>query len=429
MGAEQNSRPRVVIVGAGFGGLWAAKALANAPVEVVLVDQRNFHTFFPLLYQVAAAELEPQSVAYPVRTIFRRQRNFRFLLAEVQRIDLATRTVLTSRGPLRYEYLVLAPGSTTNDFGVPGAAEHGWPLRTLEDAIALRDQILSRFELAVSEPDPARRARLLTFVIVGGGPTGVEFAGALSELVAGPLAKDYRELDRREVQIVLLERAERVLAAYPEPLSRWAERRLEQLGVTLRRGAAVTAVDPDGVWLANGERVEADTVVWVAGVRGDPSFPDWGLPTGGGGRIVVAPTLNLVDFPTVFVVGDAALLPAQPLPMVAQVAIQQGRTAAANIARHLRGEPLRPFVYRNLGDMAVIGRNAAIFVRGRLQCSGFLAWLLWVVVHIANLIGFRNRLVVLTNWAYEYLTFERGSRLLRASRLALTPLVAEAPPR
>ena len=419
---ERHDRPVVAIVGAGFGGLWAAKALRDVPVEVLMIDRNNFHTFYPLLYQVGAAELEPQSVAYPVRTIFRTQRNFRFLLAEVERVEPATNTLFTSAGPVRYDYLILTPGSTTNDFGIPGAAEHAWPLRTLDDGIALRDHILARFEAASREPDPARRAQMLTFLIVGGGPTGVEFAGALSELILGPLRKDFRELEMHEVSVVLIEQGPRILPSYSPRLSDWAARRLAKLRVDLRLGDAVEAVGPDGVVLRGGERLLADTVVWVAGVRGDPTMDRWGVPLGRAGRVVVQPTLQVANAANIFVVGDAALLPDQPLPLVAQVAIQQGKTAAANIRRLLAGEPCQPFRYRNLGDMAVIGRGAAIFSHGPIQFTGFLAWLLWAGVHIFYLIGFRNRLVVLANWAVEYLTFERGSRLLRVPRRSLAPL-------
>ncbi|GIW08012.1 MAG: pyridine nucleotide-disulfide oxidoreductase [Dehalococcoidia bacterium] len=410
---DRRSRPVVAIVGAGFGGLWAAKALRDAPVDVLMIDRRNFHTFYPLLYQLAAAELEPQSVAYPVRSIFRNQHNVRFLLADVERVEPTANTLHTSEGPVRYDYLILTPGSTTNYFGIPGAAEHAWPLRTLEDGMALRDHILSRFEAAAREPDPERRAKMLTFLIVGGGPTGVEFAGALSELIVGPLQKDYRELDLHEVSVVLIEQGPRILSSYPARLSDWAARRLAKLTVDLRLGEAVEAVEPDGVVLRGGERLLADTVVWVAGVRGDPAMDAWGLPLGRSGRVVVEPTLQVENAPNIFVVGDAAVLPDQPLPLVAQVAIQQGKTAAANIKALLSGQPCRAFRYRNLGDMAVIGRGAAVFSRGALQLTGFLAWILWAAVHIFNLIGFRNRLVVLATWAVEYLTFERGSRLLR----------------
>ncbi|MFN8533068.1 MAG: NAD(P)/FAD-dependent oxidoreductase [Dehalococcoidia bacterium] len=407
-------RPVVAVVGAGFGGLWAAKALADAPVDVLMIDRRNFHTFYPLLYQVGAAELEPQSVAYPVRTIFRKQDNFRFLLASVERVEPEQNLLQTDRGPVSYDYLILAPGSTTSYFGVDGAEAHAWPLRTLEDGIALRDHILARFEAASRESDPEHRARLLTFLIVGGGPTGVEFAGALSELVWGPLQKDYRELDMHEVRIVLLERADRILLSYSQRLSDWAARRLAKLRVDVRLGAAVTAVDPDGVTLGDGERLQSETVIWVAGVRGDPAFADWGLPLGRSGRVEVDGTLQVRAAPNVLVVGDSAVLDGPPLPLVAQVAMQQGRLAAENVVRLLTGKPAEPFVYRYLGDMAVIGRNAAVYSHGRLELTGFVAWLLWAGVHIFNLIGFRNRLIVVANWAIEYLTFERGSRLLRA---------------
>jgi len=407
--------PRVVIAGAGFGGLWAAKRLVGEPVEVLLLDRNNYHTFLPLLYQVAAAELGPTEIAYPVRSIFRGARNVRFRMAEVRELDLDRREVLTSLEQISYDHLVLALGSVSHFFGVEGAERHAYPLRTMEQAIPLRHRLLSRFEAAVYEGDEEKRRRLLTFAIVGGGPTGVEFAGALAELIHGPLRKDYPTLETGEVRIVLLEAMDGLLVGMPDRLGRYARERLERRHVEVRTGAAVRRVRADAVEIEDGGEIETETVIWTAGVRGDPVAESWGLPVARGGRIEVEPTLRLPGHPDVYVVGDLAYVEdeaGRPLPQVAPVAIQQAERASANILAAARGEEPEPFRYDDPGMLAVIGRNAAVAeVKGR-AFTGFFAWVLWLVVHIFELIGFRNRLLVLVNWAWNYVFYERSVRLI-----------------
>lgn len=410
-----HERPRVVIVGAGFGGLWAARALPRSLVEVLLVDRNNYHTFFPLLYQVAAAELEPEDIAYPVRSILRKLASVEFTLADVKKVDLVAQVVDTDGPMIPYDFLILATGSTTHFFEVPGAAEYAFPLRTLEQGVALRNHILSCFERAVCEAEGERRQRLLTFAIVGGGPTGVEFAGALAELIYAPLAKDYPTLDFRKVRVVLLEALDSLIPTLPERLRAYALARLRKMGLEIRLQAKVSRITREAVHLKDGRVIPTETVVWTAGVRGDPLAQAWGLPTTRSGRVAVLPTLQLSGQPNVYVIGDLASLEEsrRSLPMVAPVAIQQGVAAARNIARQIAGEAPLPFRYRDLGTMAVIGRNAAVaHLFGRWAFTGFPAWVIWLGMHLFHLIGFRNRLVVLTNWAWDYLFYERVVRLI-----------------
>jgi len=407
-------RPRVVIVGAGFGGLWAARALARAPVEVLLLDRNNYHTFLPLLYQVAAAELEPEDIVQPVRSILRNVPNAAFGLTDVQGIDFAARQVQTAQRAIPYDFLILAAGSTSHYFGVPGAAEHAFPLRTLEQGIALRNQILCCFERAMHETDTQRRQRLLTFVIVGGGPTGVEFAGSLIELVRGPMARDYPALDFREVRVVLLEAASQLLSALPERLSAYAMTRLRAMGVQVNLGAKVSGVTAEAVQLGDDAVIPTMTVVWTAGMRGATLAGPWELPTARNGQALTLPPLQTPDHPEVYIVGDLAYVEqdGRVLPMVAPVAIQQGEWAARNIARQVAGQSPLPFRYRDRGTMVTIGRNSAVTCLAGRAFTGFPAWVLWLGVHIANLIGFRNRLLVLINWAWDYLFYEHAVRLI-----------------
>lgn len=409
-----NAVPRVVIVGAGFAGLWAARALAGEDVEVLLLDRNNFHTFYPLLYQVGAAEIDTTEICYPVRKVLRGQHNARFAMGEVEAVDLDARVVSVGGASLPYDHLIVATGSAPHYFGVPGAAEHAFPLRLIEDGIALRNHVLARFERAAREEEPARRRRALSFVIVGGGPTGVEYAGALAELVYGPIARDYPEVDIAEVEIVLVEGLDRLLSTMRERLGRYAADRLERMGVSVRLGTMVAEVGARGVRLDDGTEVAAETVVWTAGVQGDPDAAGWGLPVGRGGRVPVEPTLEVPGRPTVQVVGDLAAVEedGELLPQIAPVAIQQGEHAARNVVRRLRGEEPEPFHYRDRGMLATVGRNHAVAEIGGRAFTGFAAWLLWVVIHVAKLIGFRNRLVVLTNWAWDYFTYERFVRLI-----------------
>ena len=404
-----------MVAGAGFGGLWAARTLAGKDVDVVVVDRNNYHTFFPLLYQVAAAELVPTDIAYPVRSIFRKAPNVQVRMAAVTGLDPEGRRLLTDGGDLAYDALVLALGSEPHFFGVKGAAEHAFPLRWMDDAIPLRHHILTRFEMASATDDPVERRRLLTVAVVGGGPTGVEFSGALAELIYGPLLKDHPGIHPDEVSVVLLEATPRVLAGMPDDLGTFAAGRLRKRRVKVRLGVAVEEVGEGWLRLAGGEVVSTDTVVWTAGIQGDPRIRSWGLPVGRGGRIPVDAHLRVPAYPEVFVVGDLAYREdgaGAPLPQVAQVAIQQGRHVGKTLPALLRGEEARPFRYVDPGMLAVIGRNAAVaHVFGR-RFRGLPAWLLWLGIHIAWLIGFRNRALVLVNWAWNYLSFKRAVRLI-----------------
>lgn len=405
-------RPRVVIIGAGFAGLWAARALSHSQTDVLVLNRNNYHTFFPLLYQVAAGELEAEDIVYPVRSILRGQENIRFLMNEVTEIDLAAKQVKTTDHVFPYDFLVLALGSASHFFGVTGAAEYAFQLKTLEQAIALRNHILFRFERALCETDPERRRQMLTFAIVGGGPTGVEFAGALAELIRGPLVKNYQTLDPREMHILLLEANDRLLASFPERLEKYALRRLAKMGVEVRLQATVSQITPDCIRLKDGATIPLETVIWTSGVRGESFNAE--LQTIRNGQVKVLPTLQTPDHPEVYVIGDLAFMEedGRPLPMLAPVATQQGEAAARNIIRQTNGQIPVPFHYHNRGTMVTIGRNAAIaHVWGR-AFAGFPAWLLWLSIHLYGLIGFRNRLLVLIKWAWDYLFFERAVSLV-----------------
>lgn len=409
------TRPHVVIVGAGFGGLWATKGLAGKPVDVTLIDRNNYHSFFPLLYQVAAAELAPGDIAYPIRAIIRRVPNVEFLLGSVQSIDLAAQTLDVDGKAVAYDYLVLAPGSATRYFGVPGADEHSWPLRILDHAMALRNHTLRTLERSIRLTGDARRAAR-TFVVVGGGPTGVEYAGALIELIRGPLNKDMGSLD--DVRVLLLEGAPHVLGVYPESLRAYAEKRLQKKGVEVLLGAQVAEVKQSGVILADGTSLEADTVVWTAGVGGPPDLAAWGLDQRRNGTVATGPDLRPAGCERVFIVGDSSHPEADSAPMVAQNAQQQGALAAKNILRHLAGDRLEPYRYRDLGNMAVIGRNAAVVhLFNRWRFKGFVAWVMWLGLHLLKLVGFRNRVSALLSWSGDYLFADRAARLIVPSDL------------
>lgn len=416
-GVTHGSRStKVVILGAGFAGMWAARTLGDSALDVVLVDQHNYHTFYPLLYQVAAAELTPGEIAQPVRSILRHSPNVDFCLSTVQAIDLVSRTVTTNLLVLSYDYLIIALGSTAYFFGVPGAAEWAYPLKSVEQALSLRNHILTCFEEAEHDSDHARRERLLTFTVVGGGPTGVEFAGALAELIHNPLVRDFPRL-KGESRILVLEGGTHLLTGQPLRLQDYARDRLQKMGVQVRVGARVVRVEAENVQLQSGEAIQTDTVIWTAGVYGTSLAAKAGLPTERNGQVAVLPTLQAPEHPEVYIVGDLAHVQdrGRPIPLVAQPALQEGTAAARNVLRQVRGEPPLPFRYRDLGTLAVIGRNAAVAdVRGR-QFTGFVAWLVWLVVHIYNLIGFRNRVVTLVNWAWDYFFFDRGIRLILPS--------------
>jgi NADH dehydrogenase len=413
-GVREAHTPVALIVGAGFGGLQTARKLANAPVHVVLVDKRNYHLFQPLLYQIATAGISPGEIAHPVRGILGQQKNFQFHLAEVQQFDLAGRRVKTNAGSFEYDYLVIAVGAETNHFGIESVSRNALNMKDLDDAIDIRNKVLCSFELADQERDPAIRRELLTFVVVGGGPTGVETAGALSELIRLVLVKDYPALDLNEVRILLLEAAEQILAGFPPHLREKAVKMLEAKHVEVCCNTAVQGFDGRTVVLKDAESLQAGTMIWTAGVRAASMLDRSGLPQARQGRLVVEPTLQLNDHPEVFVIGDAAYLEAdgQPLQMMATVAMQQGAFVAASIRRLLQRQPLKPFRYQDPGSLATIGRNQAVIRLGRVTLSGFIAWLIWVVVHIYRLIGFRSRFLVMIDWIWDYFMYERGIRLI-----------------
>jgi len=406
--------PTVVVVGAGFGGLNAARALRRAPAQVVLLDRNNYHLFQPLLYQVATAGLEPEEIAKPARAILRGQKNFDFRLVDVTRVDFAARTLETSAGPIGYDVLVLAPGGETNFFGLDSMQRHGLGLKDIPDAVAIRNHVLSCFEQAMLEPDAERRRALLTFIVVGGGPTGVEMAGALSELIRLVLVKDYPRLNIKDVRILLLEATDKLLAALPERLREAAVKTLWRKWIDVRFGAQVADFDGTELRLKSGELIPARTVIWAAGVRASPLNATLGLTTARQGRIPVEPTLQVAGHPEVYIIGDAAYREqdGEPLPMVAPVAIQMGQSVARNIIRQLGGQPLEPFRYRDQGTLATIGRNAAVAKVYGVEASGFVAWVMWLGIHIIQLIGFRNKLFVLINWAWDYFFYERAARLI-----------------
>ncbi|MDJ0757577.1 MAG: NAD(P)/FAD-dependent oxidoreductase [Ardenticatenaceae bacterium] len=406
-------KPRIVILGAGFGGLWAARELADAPVDIILVDKNNYHTFLPLLYQVAAAELEPERIAQSVRSIVRSQKNLTFRMGTVTAVDSEKKEVIVDEVTLPYDYLLVALGSTTNYFGVTGAEEHCFTLKSVEEAIELRNQILRQVEESAHVDDEHARNEKLTFVIVGGGPTGVEFSGALAELLFQPLEKDFPDLSlKKTARVVLLEASDTLLAGIGG--GDYACRRLEQIGVDVYLNSTVEAVTAEKVILAGGREIPSDTVVWTAGVRGVPLLHDAGFETARGGRIAIQPTLQTAKSDRVFVVGDLAYLEQDgaPLPGVAQVAMQQGEHAAQNMMRIINEKPPTEFRYFDKGSMATIGRNAAVTNLNNRIYTGFVAWVLWLAVHIFFLIGFRNRLGVLINWAWNYVFYERVVRLI-----------------
>ena len=408
-------RPQVVIVGAGFGGLEAAKALNRVAVDVIVVDRQNHHCFQPLLYQVATAALSPAEIAWPIRHILRQQRNATVLMAEVSGIDLAGRFVHTGAGPISYDYLVIATGATHSYFGRDDWADFAPGLKRIEDATRIRRSILLAFEQAELARDEAERQRLLTFVIVGGGATGVEMAGAIAEIARQTLAKDFRRIDPRSSRIILLEAGPRVLPTLPEDLSRYAERTLTRMGVDVRTSTRVTNCDRRGVDLDRG-RIDAGTVIWAAGVVASPAARWLGAEHDYAGRVLVRPDLSLPNHPEVFVIGDAAGIRDQTgamVPGVAQAAKQMGRYVGRVIAARVDEiPPPPPFRYRSLGDLATIGRRAAVVNFGYLRLKGFVGWLFWSLVHIYFLIGVKNRFIVAFTWLWDYVTFQRGARLI-----------------
>jgi NADH dehydrogenase len=406
--------PRVVILGCGFGGLFAARALRKAPVEVTVVDRTNHHLFQPLLYQVATAGLAAPAIAEPIRRALAKQRNATVLYGEAQRIDVAARQVILENGDaLDYDRLIVATGATDSYFGHDEWRAHAPGLKTLEDAFRIRERILLAFEAAEREADPVRRAAWLTFVVIGAGATGVEMAGTLAEIARHTLKGEFRRFDPRNARVVLVEGMERVLPPYPQDLSERARVQLERLGVTVWLARRVTGIDAAGVQLG-GDRLEAKTVVWCAGVAASPLGASLGVPLERSGRVIVAPDLGVPGHAEIQVVGDLAVLPGHqpPVPGVAPAAKQMGRHAAKNLIAALAGRPTRPFRYRDYGQLATIGRSKAVAMFGRVHIWGWLAWVTWLTAHIFFLIGFRNRLVVLIDWAWAYWTFERSARIV-----------------
>ena len=408
------NQPRVVIVGAGFGGLSAAKALGNSAFDVTVIDHHNYHLFQPLLYQVATAGLSPADIASPIRGILAPYKNINVMLGKVSGIDAQQREVIAEGRRIPFDLLILATGAEHAYFGHGEWAAFAPGLKTIDDATYIRRRILLAFEKAETEPDADERARLLNFVIVGGGPTGVEMAGAIAELANRALAKDFRSIDPRAARIILVEAAPRLLTPFEPSLSQAAKTSLEQLGVEVRLGTAVTGLDEAGVSIG-AERIEARTVVWAAGVIASPAGQWLGAETDRAGRVKVAADLSVPGHPDIFVIGDTAALndaSGNPLPGVAPVAKQQGIYVAKLLLARQKGETSAPFRYRDFGSLATIGRKRAVIQMGRLRLKGFIAWLLWCVAHIYYLIGFRNRFVVAISWLWNYLTFQRATRLI-----------------
>jgi NADH:ubiquinone reductase (H+-translocating) len=423
--------PRVVIVGAGFGGLEAAKVLAGAPLGVTVIDRHNHHLFQPLLYQVATAALSPADIAAPIRGILRGSKNCSVVMAKVTGIDLANQTVITDRGTHSYDQLILATGARHAYFGHDEWEAAAPGLKKIEDATDIRRRILIAFELAETEKDAIERTRLLTFVIVGGGATGVEMAGAIAELARNALPADFRNIDSRTARIVLVEAGPRLLTAFDPPLSDYAKKALEDLGVEVVLNKAVTDAGAHGV-MVGALSLESRTIIWAAGVRASAAGKWLDVETDRAGRVLVNPNLSVPGHPNVFVIGDTALVEdesGKPLPGVATVAQQQGKYVARLIGHRTRGKTLPPFRYKDPGSMATIGRSRAIAEIKGLKFTGFAAWLLWSFVHIYGLIGFRNRFVVALSWFWSYLTYERGTRLITGADNTSLPMpAAEEPP-
>jgi NADH dehydrogenase len=423
-----DNRPHVVIVGGGFGGLYAARTLAKHPVRITVVDRSNHHVFQPLLYQVASAALSPGDIAQPIRGILRKYPNVRVLLGEVMGVDLERRQVQLDDGALDYDYLILATGARHGYFG-HDEWEHLAPgLKSIEDALEIRRRILAAYEAAEREAiaaanggwpaDEAAIRAALTFVVVGGGPTGVELAGAIAEIARHTLARDFRAIDPGSTRVLLIESGPRILNTFPESLTRKAQTQLERIGVEVRTGAAVTNVTQDAVYIGD-EVIPTRTILWAAGVSPSALGRKLGVPIGRGGRVQVEPDLTVPGHPEVYVIGDLALFDhglKQPLPGVAPVAMQMGQAAADNIARTIAGEPRKKFKYVDKGRLAIIGRGAGIADFGKVRFSGRLAWLAWLGVHVLYLIGFEHRLLVMLQWAWSYLTYSRGARLITGAR-------------
>lgn len=407
--------PHIVIVGAGFGGMEAARRLANAPVRITLIDRRNYHLFQPLLYQIAIAGLVPSQIAYPVRTIFRRQKNLTFQMGEVTEVNLEARYVKLDGSVIAYDLLILAVGGQTNFFGLDSVEKNGFDLKNVDSAVRTRNHLLSTFESASREADADKRRAMLTFVVVGGGPTGVETAGALAELIRHVMTKDFSAIDISEVRVLLLEAGPSVMPAYPDELRQATHRLLVGKRVEVMLNAKLTDYNGEHVTLADGTTIPTQTLIWTAGVKAAGLANRLGVRQAGSGRVVTEATLQLPGHPEVFIIGDMAYVEngnGQPLPMLSTVALQQAASVADNLHLVLAKQPLRPFHYKDPGLLATVGRNAAVARIWGLSFSGFIAWMIWVFLHIYRLIGFRNRLVVLINWAWDYFFYDTQVRLI-----------------
>ncbi len=415
---ETKGRPHVVIVGAGFGGLSAVKALEDADVDITVVDRRNHHLFVPLLYQVATAQLTQEHIAQPIRRILKRQKNVKVHLDEATGIDIENKTLRFAAGDsMKYDYLIIAVGAKDSYFGNDHWAERAWGLKSLEDAERIRQRILINFEKANRETDPERRKELLTYVLVGGGPTGVEMAGAIAEIANFTVLHEYDNFDSRSTRIVLLEGMDRIFPMFHPDLSKAAAEDLKKLGVEVRTGAMVTDVDEKGVTIGGSERINADTIIWAAGIQAASLTPELAgvVELDRAKRVPVTPELFVPGHPEIFVIGDAAVIKGpdgKPLPAVAPTAMQGGEHVAKNIKRALRGEAYARFVYNDKGSMATIGRNRAVAQIKGLRFTGFIAWWLWAVVHILQLISFRNRLFVFWQWTWDYFGYNRNARVI-----------------
>jgi NADH dehydrogenase len=403
------TQPRVVILGGGFGGLYAAKTLRGAPLRVTIVDRRNHHLFQPLLYQVATAALNPSDIATPIRSVFAHQKNVDVLLGEATAIDLAKKIVRLTDGEVAYDYLIVATGATHSYFNHPEWERPAPGLKTIDDALEIRRRVLLAFEAAERESDPARQRAWLNFVIVGGGPTGVELAGALSEIARQTMIRDFRRIDPSSARVILIEGKDRVLPTYPPPLSAKAATQLERLGVEVMTSAQATEVNEREVRVGE-QRIPTRTVLWAAGVQASPLARSLGVPLDRAGRVIVEKDLSIPGHPEAFVIGDLAAF--EEVPGVAPAAIQEGTHAAKNIVLLASGKATRPFRYKDKGSLATIGRAAGVADFGRVKLSGFIAWAAWLGIHIFFLIGFRNRLLVILQWAWAYVTYQRGARLI-----------------
>ncbi|MBK8781986.1 MAG: NAD(P)/FAD-dependent oxidoreductase [Anaerolineales bacterium] len=410
-----NKTPHIVIIGAGFAGLETARGLANAPVRITLIDRNNHHLFQPLLYQVAIAGLLPSQIAQPVRTIFRKQKNLTFQMGEVTAVDFDEKFIKLNGSVIAFDYLVISAGARTNFFGFDALEKYGLQLKDIDTAVQTRNHLLSMFEQASHEGDAEKRKAMLTFVIVGGGPTGVETAGALSELITHVMRKDFPRLDLKDAQVILLEAGPSLIAAYPDELREATFKLLRNKKVDIRLNTNMQDFNGQRVTLGDGATIETQTLIWTAGAKAAEIIDSLGVEQASMGRVRVTPSLQLPQFPDAFVIGDAAFLVngnGQPLPMLSTVAIQQGKAAAKNIRRLIEGNEPLPFHYKDPGLLATVGRNAAVARIFGISFSGFIAWVIWVFLHIYRIVGFRNRILVMFNWAWDYFFYDNQVRLI-----------------